>query len=44
MHIITYTTRSGTIHNIQHVSSVYAFALIKRLRKNSIPFTHHFEE
>jgi hypothetical protein len=44
MHIITYTTSSGTVRNIRHISSVYAFALIKRLRKDNITFKHIFEE
>ena len=44
MHIITYTTGSGTIHDVRHISAVYAFALIKRLNKHGIPFKHSFEE
>ena len=43
MHIITYTTSAG-IHSHRHVSSVYAFDLIKRLRAKNITFTHYFEE
>jgi hypothetical protein len=43
MHIITYATNAGTIR-IRHVSSVYAFDLIERLRASNIKFTHCFEE
>jgi len=44
MHIITYTTITGTVRDVRLERLASVVALIEVLTKNSITFKHIFEE